>query len=528
MRRSRVVLSRPGSDCRIRPAREAPGEHVQKLHLVGFTTDRDGLILATRKGAKSGGYVISLDDKLKASIDDARRGDSVTSSEPPSPSPTPSPTATPPPPPTVPTAVPAIRSPALPTRRTSAEGAKSAKPVSGLSPREIQARLRAGGTIADIAAAAGVDEEWVLRFAAPIRAEQARVVDRALRLVFVKPRLGPSVQPLGPSVQSNLSDKGIQFSEDVFDAGWTAYNLHGTTWAVRFAYHHRSRVHAAVWQVDLRQGEVVARGRLASELGYVEPGRKPARLESLEQPASPVARAGSAKAAKQPVRAAKPTARPVTKPARATAKSPAPKANPKSSGTTKASRPPAGPAQPERPTHLARPPSPMSAANRTPTLPGRLAGAPSLRPPPRPAPPRPRPAPAPTPASPKALVPAPPRNDSTNGATDDSSSSAGSDAKNGARNEAFTPAPVPAKPARSTHRPGRSAPARPVPTIPPMAVPSVIEVGSGDPEPAVVVRPRKSSSPVVAPVAQSRPAPEPPAVVTDKPKAKAGRRGRGR
>ncbi|MGH9164825.1 MAG: septation protein SepH, partial [Acidimicrobiales bacterium] len=266
---------------------------MQKLHLVGFTTDLDGLIFATRKGAKSGSYVLALDDRLVASIDEARRMRDGTLPPEPAPSSGPAP----------------VTPPVLPRALTTGAATEAPKRASRLSPREIQARLRAGGSIADIAAAAGVEEEWVLRFAPPIRAEQARVVDRALRLDFVKARLGRSAEPLGPSVKWNLSDKGVSLSDDVFDHGWSAYNLHGTTWAVRFSYASRARQHAAVWQVDLREGEVIARGRLASELGYVEPGRKPARLGPLEEPSGPPGRPARAPARARTV-AARPAARP--------------------------------------------------------------------------------------------------------------------------------------------------------------------------------------------------------------------------
>src|SRR5258706_16056256 len=49
------------------------GLRVQQLHLVGFTTDLEGLIFSARKGAKSGGYVVALDDTLLATIDEAHR-----------------------------------------------------------------------------------------------------------------------------------------------------------------------------------------------------------------------------------------------------------------------------------------------------------------------------------------------------------------------------------------------------------------------------------------------------------------------
>ncbi|MFP5377055.1 MAG: septation protein SepH, partial [Acidimicrobiia bacterium] len=223
---------------------------MKKLHLVGVTPDNDGLVLSTRKGSKSGGYVVALDDELVASLERARRqwqGDEGID-EPPGP-----PRASP-----------------------------SGRPRSSLSPREIQARLRAGSTIGEVAASAGVGEEWVQRFAAPILAEQAQVVERAQQMVFAKSRLGPSIEPLAASVQWNLSDRGVRFSDDVFGDCWSAYNLHGTRWAVRFSYVSRKRHQVAEWEVDLRDQRLSARNRLAAELAHVEAGRRPPEPDLAE------------------------------------------------------------------------------------------------------------------------------------------------------------------------------------------------------------------------------------------------------
>lgn len=53
------------------------------------------------------------------------------------------------------------------------------RPDSALTPREIQARVRAGETAETIAAAAGVAVEWVLRFETPVLAERAQVASQA-------------------------------------------------------------------------------------------------------------------------------------------------------------------------------------------------------------------------------------------------------------------------------------------------------------------------------------------------------------
>ncbi|MGH9178901.1 MAG: septation protein SepH, partial [Acidimicrobiales bacterium] len=223
---------------------------MKKLHLVGITKESDGLVFSPRKGAKTGGFVVALDDELLASIEEARRGREGDE------------------------APIEFEAANLPARRE--------RPNSSLSPREIQARLRSGATIAEVAMQAGVGQDWVLRFADPILAEQARVVESAQRLTFAKSRLGPSVEPLAESVQWKLSDRGVRFSDDVFAAGWSAFNLHGTRWAVQFHYTSRQRHQVAEWEVDLRERTLTARNRLASDLGHVEAGRRRPRLEPPE------------------------------------------------------------------------------------------------------------------------------------------------------------------------------------------------------------------------------------------------------
>ena len=66
--------------------------------------------------------------------------------------------------------------------------------------------MRAGQTIAEVAAEAGVDTEWVERFAVPVVAEQARMVERAQAVVYSKARLGQSSESLATSVRWNLAE----------------------------------------------------------------------------------------------------------------------------------------------------------------------------------------------------------------------------------------------------------------------------------------------------------------------------------
>lgn len=207
---------------------------MQQLHLVGFTADNRGLIFSPRKGSKSGGFVVTLDDKLVARVDEI-----------------------------------------VARREAEEEGARSSSaPRSSLSPREIQARLRAGRTIPQVAREAGVEEEWVARWAAPILAEQGQVVERAQELTLEKARVGVSAVPLGEAVRWNMADKGIVFTDAGWAGSWDAFHLRGNSWMVRFTYVYRRKTHQAEWEVDTRDATVISRNRQATELGFVAPGRR--------------------------------------------------------------------------------------------------------------------------------------------------------------------------------------------------------------------------------------------------------------
>ena len=125
------------------------------------------------------------------------------------------------------------------------EGAPHRRADSRLTPREIQAHLRSGRSIPEVAAEAGVDHEWVERFAVPIVAEQAQMVERARAMTYSKARLGQSTQTLGTSVRWNLADKAVAIGEEAFEQGWSAFQLQDEVWMVRFRYTSRARLQVA-------------------------------------------------------------------------------------------------------------------------------------------------------------------------------------------------------------------------------------------------------------------------------------------
>ncbi|MGQ0432628.1 MAG: septation protein SepH [Microthrixaceae bacterium] len=194
------------------PGSRPRAERVQKLHLVGFTTDHEGLILSARRGARSGSYVLTVDDALDEALDDlrAQRADDADDAE---------------------------------------VAARAPRVESNLPVREIQARLRQGRSIADVAKAAGVEPDWVERFAPPILAERARVIRKVRAAPLRRARLGPSALPVGDAVRHHLGDRGVSMTADEFDEAWTARQLIDGRWAVRFSFHYRGR--NLVLQFDL-------------------------------------------------------------------------------------------------------------------------------------------------------------------------------------------------------------------------------------------------------------------------------------
>jgi flagellar biosynthesis GTPase FlhF len=201
---------------------------VQKLHLVGVTTDHRELILSTRRGAKSGSFVVSVDDELLE---------------------------------------------VLAGRAAAALGGGDAltRPASALSVREVQARIRAGRSIESVAAEAGVDIDWVSRFAIPVLAEQAQVVAAARAATFVKARGGPSAVALGDAVSRNLADKRVTQTVDEHERGWAARQLGEGTWLVTFSYLSRGKRFEAAWEYEETANRVIARDRLAAQLAFRQP-----------------------------------------------------------------------------------------------------------------------------------------------------------------------------------------------------------------------------------------------------------------
>src|SRR5579862_99284 len=231
---------------------------VQRLHLVGFTSELDGLIFSAKDGARSGGYVVALDSELLDAIRDVLERRDRHRTAPPAP-------------------------PFAPAR--TGQG-------SSLSPRDIQARLRAGRRIEDVAMEAGVDDAWVRRFATPVLAERAHVATRAQAAVLDAEGFGPSAESLGRSVAANLAERGEVMTPDELYAGWDASQLRESTWVVEFHGPSHGGDAVARWGFDTRTAQLTALNAAAIDLGWV--GAEGAPRPAPAGEALPAGRAGEA------------------------------------------------------------------------------------------------------------------------------------------------------------------------------------------------------------------------------------------
>ena len=87
---------------------------------------------------------------------------------------------------------------------------------SQMRPREIQSRIRAGESVEQVAAAAGVPAERVERFAYPVLLERSRTADLAQRAHPVRED-GPDVQELGEVIARAFSARGQDYSAATWD-----------------------------------------------------------------------------------------------------------------------------------------------------------------------------------------------------------------------------------------------------------------------------------------------------------------------
>ena len=146
---------------------------------------------------------------------------------------------------------------------------------SPLRPKEIQARIRAGETVEEIADAAGIAVERVRWFEGPVLAERAYMADQA-QLASVR-RQGDATP--GPRLGEIVTERLKVFGADPEDAQWDAKKRGDSSWQVELTFISGGRLHTAEWMFDPRRRHVLPADDNAARMSL--PGAEP------PQPAAP-------------------------------------------------------------------------------------------------------------------------------------------------------------------------------------------------------------------------------------------------
>jgi len=116
---------------------------------------------------------------------------------------------------------------------------------SHLRPRDIQARIRAGGSAEEVAQLAGIPVDRVRRFEGPVLAERAFMAERARKTPVRRP--GENAGPqLGEAVAERLLLRGA----DKDTVHWDSWRRDDGTWEVLLAYRVAGQPRSATWTYD--------------------------------------------------------------------------------------------------------------------------------------------------------------------------------------------------------------------------------------------------------------------------------------
>ncbi|MBP2371159.1 septation protein SepH [Pseudonocardia parietis] len=141
---------------------------------------------------------------------------------------------------------------------------------SQLRPREIQARIRGGASVDEVAAAAGVPTQKIERFAYPVLLERSRTAELA-QSAHPQRADGPDMRTLGETVAHTF---GLR-SQDYTSAGWDSWKGEDGKWVVVLTWQTGRSDNAAHWafQPGAHGGTVVPLDEHASDLVEGLPAR---------------------------------------------------------------------------------------------------------------------------------------------------------------------------------------------------------------------------------------------------------------
>src|SRR3954452_4173379 len=125
---------------------------------------------------------------------------------------------------------------------------------SALSPREIQSRIRAGGSLEEVARAAGMPIDRVERFATPVLAEREYVAGQAMGASVRRRGETSGHRNLRATVSERLRGRGV----DLDTLGWDSYRMADGRWGVTAEYRFGKADRRALFVYDVRSRFSVA------------------------------------------------------------------------------------------------------------------------------------------------------------------------------------------------------------------------------------------------------------------------------
>lgn len=139
-----------------------------------------------------------------------------------------------------------------------------------MRPREIQARIRAGESIEQVAAASGMQVHRIERFAYPVLLERSRTAELAQRAHPVRED-GPDVQTLGEVVAHSFGLRG----HDLSDTKWDSWKGDDGRWIVQLHWTTGRSDNRAHWAFHpgAQGGTVTALDDVAVDLMDPNPNR---------------------------------------------------------------------------------------------------------------------------------------------------------------------------------------------------------------------------------------------------------------
>ena len=143
---------------------------------------------------------------------------------------------------------------------------------SPLRPKEIQARIRAGETVEEIADAAGIAVERVRWFEGPVLAERAYIADRA-QAASIRRQGDATPSTPGQRLGEIVAERLKVFGSDPEDALWDAKKRGDGNWQVQLIFISDDRRHVAEWVFDPRRRHVLPADDNAARMSL--PGGEP-------------------------------------------------------------------------------------------------------------------------------------------------------------------------------------------------------------------------------------------------------------